>query len=224
MLPQGYSNYNEEDIYSEVPKTVQPYAAGELIEAFLQDGLNSANLVRYLAYLPADLELNKTLNSNAQHGATLLAAIGKLTHFPNKPDDMDQDFYNIRYSSTSSSNIGAGYTSLVHSIVSGYMRNTDEGNLRMVGHRRWILNPPLKQIGFGFASGNLGYGRYTAMQVFDRSRTEAFKYDFTAWPSQKAFPLECFSGRDPWSISLNPAIYDKSRVNEISMMLIRMAK
>jgi uncharacterized protein YkwD len=221
VLPQGYMNYDEKLVYEIFPSIIKPYAAGKLQSQFLKDALNSANLVRYMAYLPSDLVMSETLTNQAQHGATLLASIGQLTHYPYKPEDMSQEFYDLGYKCTTSSNLGAGYVSIVHSIVDGYMRDADNSNIDRVGHRRWVLNPPLKQVGFGFASGDKGYGRYTSMQVFDRSRAEAVNYDFTAWPSQKAFPLEYFSGNDPWSVSLDSNIYDNSKVEELSVKIIR---
>lgn len=199
--------------FTTLPSTTSPYSPGQLEEDYLRDALNMANFVRYLAHLPADLELDGSLNSKAQHGAVLLSAQGSLSHTPPKPADMEQAFYELGYSSTSSSNIGSGYLRLERSISHGYMRDQDPGNITRLGHRRWILNPPLKKLGFGEAGG------FMTMQVFDRSRSENVDYDYISWPAGGNFPVEFFRGDDPWSVTLNPAKYSSPIKSEIKVTI-----
>lgn len=199
--------------YSAAPQTSSPYSAGSLQESYLLEGLNMANFMRYLARLPHDLELDAGLNSKGQHGAVLLTAHGSLSHTPPKPADMAQAFYDIGYSSTSSSNIAVGFSELHSSISEGYMRDEDPGNITRLGHRRWILNPPLKKIGFGEASG------FMVMQVFDKSRSTAFDYNYIAWPAKGNFPTKFFKGNDPWSVTVNPAKYSQPVKAEVTVRL-----
>lgn len=202
-----------DSIYSSKPSTSSPYSAGSLQSDFLADGLKMANFVRYLANLPYDLELDSSLNTNGQYGAVLMAA-SSFSHTPSQPSDMASTFYSKGLSATKSSNIGWGYTDLETSIQNGYMRDDDTGNMNRVGHRRWIINPPLKKIGFGFAPGN-----YSLMKVFDTSRTETVSYDYVAWPAKGNFPIEFFDSNDPWSISLNTNKYSKPSLNSVSISL-----
>lgn len=199
--------------FASTPVTSAPYSTGSLQEEYLLDGLNMANFMRYLARLPHDLELDAGLNQKGQHGAVLLSAHGSLSHTPPKPADMGQSFYDIGYSSTSSSNIADGFSELHSSINAGYMRDEDPGNITRVGHRRWILNPPLKKIGFGEAGG------FMVMQVFDKSRAAAFDYDYIAWPAKGNFPIDFFKGNDPWSITLNPLKYSQPVKTELTVRL-----
>ncbi len=212
---------NTEKAIVETPIVSAPYAPGKLSAGFLGDGLRMANFMRYLANLPNDLVLSDALNNQAQYGAVLNAATGALNHYPEKPADMPQNFYDIGRSSTSSSNLAQSIFSLSNSVVS-YMDDSDPGNVSKVGHRRWILNPALKQIGFGLANG------YSTMQIMDASRTTAYDYDMVCWPSKGNFPVEYFSGvlstlykptafqkqsyaadagNQAWSVSLNPTKY-----------------
>ncbi len=188
-------------IYDSVPSVTATYTAGSVKQGFIDDGVKMANFARYLAFLPDDLVSDSALNTNGQYGAVLLAA-SSFSHTPSKPADMDTTFYNEGYSATSSSNIAAGFSTLHSSVQSGYMRDSDTGNMSLVGHRRWILNPQLKKVGFGFAGSS-----YSLMKVFDKSRTETFDYTYTAWPAEGYFPTEFFASTDPWSLTLNPKKY-----------------
>jgi hypothetical protein len=186
--------------YATTPSWTSPYVAGSLTPGFAADGLNILNFVRYVAGLPDDVVLDGTEQNKAMHGAVLLAA-STFSHTPPKPADMSQSFYDIGLSSTSKSNIGYGYTNLVAFQLS-CIDDDSAGNITRVGHRRWILNPPMAKTGMGFANGR------TTTYAFDRSRTEAVDYSFVAWPPAGVMPVELFGSTVPWSVSLNPAKYD----------------
>ncbi len=188
--------------YAVTPSVVAPYAPGELTNGFRADGANMINFGRYLAGLPYDVTLNGTRNTNGQYGSVLLRAIGYLDHTPDKPADMDDAFYSIGYSATSSSNIGGGYTTS-HSFQKGCLDDASASNLATVGHRRWLLNPRMLYSGIGYADG------YHTTYAFDQSRPVGdVDYDVIAWPSAGVFPVEFASRLTPWSITLNPARYD----------------
>jgi uncharacterized protein YkwD len=195
---------------------------GRLDEQFLLDGLKAVNFSRYLAGLPADVTLDEGLNHQAQHGAIVLANIGHLTHYPSKPDGMPEDFFQIGYKSTSSSNLAQGFRSLYDSVTYAYMDDGDPTNIDRVGHRRWILNPMLQKIGFGFADSKVG--PFSPMQVFDKSRPVKPSYDYIAFPSNGVMPLEVFESvynGFPWSISLNPEEYDLTNLFDVSIQVQR---
>ncbi len=185
--------------YTVTPSVTAPYATGTLAPAFIDDGLKTINFARYLAGLPSDVVTTPTLNSNAQYGAVLLAA-SEFSHTPPKPADMSQAFYDVGYASTSSSNIGWGYSD-IEGFQKGCLADSGASNIARVGHRRWLLNPPMKQTGIGYASTRL------TTYVFDSSRTETVGYDTIAWPAAGLFPVEFFGSNVPWSITLNPALY-----------------
>jgi uncharacterized protein YkwD len=185
--------------YAVTPSVSAPYAAGSLNAAFLQDGLNSINYARFLAGLPDDVVLDATYTNRAQHGAVLLAA-STFSHTPPKPAAMDQAFYDLGYGATSSSNIGWGHSSLAD-FNSACMDDSDTSNIDRLGHRRWLLYPPLKKTGMGYASTR------SDTFVFDSSRIGAVDYDSVKWPCAGYFPVELLDSSTAWSVQLNPAKY-----------------
>lgn len=185
--------------YTVAPSLTAPHTTGSLASGFLQDGLNSINYARYLAGLPDDTVLDPTYTDRAQHGAVLLA-VGDFAHSQPQPPTMSTDFYTIANNATNSSNIGSGYNSLWSFNVS-CMGDDDVSNIDQVGHRRWILNPPLLKTGMGMANSR------SDTWVFDWSRASAVDYDTVKWPSAGLFPVEMFGTDVPWSITLNPARY-----------------
>lgn len=200
--------------YMQTPSWKSPYSAGLLADSLVRDGVNMTNFIRFVAGLPDDVVADKELMKQAQHGALLMAVLGTITHSPTKPADMPADLYKIGAASAASSNLGMGYATVAESIHS-YMDDSDAGNISRLGHRRWILNPQMRQIAFGYVKKS-GYETYTTTQVFDRSRRENVQYDFTAWPTRDVFPVEFFDVKQAWSVTLNPEQYqvpDKRTVN-----------
>ncbi|MDR3248067.1 MAG: hypothetical protein LBT39_04705, partial [Treponema sp.] len=88
----------------------------------------------------------------------------------------------------------------------------DLSNITTVGHRRWILHPSLQKIGFGLAERDQTEGMhayYATMQITDTSNTtDKVSMDYVSWPAKGYFPVDVFSGDEPWSVSLNPKVYD----------------
>jgi uncharacterized protein YkwD len=185
--------------YAVAPALTAPYGAGSLAAGFLQDGLNAINYARYLAGLPDDVTLDAAYTDRAQHGAVLLA-VGSFAHSQAKPADMAQDFFDVANAATSSSNIGWGYPTL-GSFNNGCLDDSDASNIDRLGHRRWLLDPPLQMTGMGFADAR------SDTYVFDWSRAATVDYGAVAWPSAGLFPVEMFSASTAWSITLNPAKY-----------------
>lgn len=206
------------DPYLEKPSASYPYRVGKLEEAFINDGLNMTNFVRYLAGLPDDLETDYVLNNQAQYGAILLAATKTLSHQPQKPNDMSNNFYDLGYNATKGSNIASGIYSLSDAVI-GYMMDFGDANLENVGHRRWILNPQMKTIGFGYYEG------YSTMNVLNKDRSEVIDYDYITYPTEGNFPSDLLYadsfpyGSNPWSIILNPLVYDNDRLSNIKVQL-----
>ncbi len=203
--------------YDVEPSAKAPYNAGKVKAEYLQEALNCVNLIRFVAGLPGDIELDDTYVSYAQHGAVTLKAVDKLTHYPDKPSDMPQDFFNRGYTGTSSSNAGWGFSNIVKSLLA-YMEDSDQYNIEMVGHRQWLLNPPMKKIGFGY------YGDYTTTYVFDHSRVERIEYDYIAWPAKNYMPIDLIpAGNDSiyaWSVHLGDA-YDMPSIDNVTVTLTR---
>lgn len=96
---------------------------------------------------------------------------------------------------------------LGYHLVKSWMNDGDAYNIDRVGHRRWILNPPMEKTGFGWVYGS--HGTYAAMYAFD-NWYEPTDYYGVAWPAQN-MPVEFFGSSYPWSISMGKEV-DKSAV------------
>lgn len=186
--------------YTTAPRSRPPYAAGTLAAGFVDDGLDAMNYARYLAGVPADVVVDSTYASRAQRGAVLLVA-GGFSHLPARPAGMSTAFYNAGILGTSRGNIGWGQDSLWRFTFAG-LDDSAAGNLGQVGHRRWILNPEMAKTGLGYASTR------SDVVVFDQSRAGTYGYSSVKWPAEGLFPVQLLKPHTPWSITLNPALYD----------------
>jgi len=213
-----------QQIFDEKASYVYPYNAGTLNSAFINDGLLMTNFIRFLAYLNDNVQMLDDWNIKAQHAAALNMINDTLTHFPTKPSDMSDDFYELGAEGARTSNIYWGYDDLEKTIIR-YMSDSDRSNIDTVGHRRWIINPYMEYVGFGYAytEGSYFPNVYSAMKVFDNQHNTVWgkkgDFDFIAWPSQVAFPIEFFDDHDPWSVSLNHEVYDNTKIGDIKVTL-----
>ncbi len=201
------------------PSVTAPYAIGKLNDDYLQTGEDYLNYIRYSAHLPG-IEMTDELNEEAQYGAVVMSANNTLTHHPDKPADMSEDFFQKGSAATHSSNISCGtlgYMSLVRSVI-GCMNDRGANNLATVGHRRWLLNPSLKYVGFGYAeSADWGF---VATKVFDHSR-EYFDYNFISWPPSGNCLNEIISYDAPFTITLNPDKFQTPQDADIKITVTR---
>ena len=199
---------NIQTVYGGEPSSSAPHAAGSLSEEAAEAALAEVNFIRYLAGL-SPVEIDPSLQSLAQHGAVLMAAGGELSHSPEKPSDMDQAFYEQGAEAAASCNLimlNWFEEGILSEAVRQFASDDGEGNRYVLGHRRWLLYPGMKYTGFGLAQDADGRS-YAAMYVLDESSEDA-GYDMILWPSAGAFPAEYMNVETPWSVSLNPEIYD----------------
>jgi hypothetical protein len=156
-------------------------------------------------------------NDISQHGA-VLNAVSEFSHTPLKPADMDDLFYNKGYEATSTGNLAAGISPLSTAIIR-LIDDEDIYNIERIGHRRWFLDPSLYEVGLGFVENDDNYGFYSVIKVFnDLARTNV-DHERTMWPGETAFPIEFIDNTIPWSLSLNPSLYDNEKVDNIQVTL-----
>jgi len=205
-------------LFDEVPNCAAPYSLGKVKDSAIQVALNRLNALRRLAGLPA-VVADSELNTSAQYGAVLLATKGvSFGHYPPKPADMDETFYELGKAATSSSNLYGGVS--FSYAMDGFMDDSDGSNVSRLGHRRWQLNPTMGKVGFGYAEGPNTYRRYTVEKVFDRSGTGC-DYEFIGWPASGNFPSSMFEEHTAWSVTLNPNKYQIPVKSEIAVLLTR---
>ena len=203
--PLGFSGYN----MAQDPSTQAPYALGQVSDAALNAAVGRLNALRRLAGLEG-VSLDAELNRRCQYGAVLLAATGKLSHHPEQPADMDDDFYGWGLNAASCCNIYQGSGATLPQAVDAFFDDSDGGNVSMLGHRRWVLNPAMAKTGLGFSPSRFTYGatpyHFATLWAFDRS-APAQGYDFLAWPASGNFPADLFAGDQAWSVTVNPEKY-----------------
>ena len=178
---------------------------GDLSAQTKQKALAMLNNVRYIAGLNP-VALSDEYGKLAQAGTFADHAVGTLTHYPgtagSKPSDMSEDVWQMGIKGASSSNISWGAT-LLGAIRSGWMADDDAGNIPMMGHRRWCLNPTMGATGFGFT------GTYGAMYSIDWSGSGL--QGNVVWPAQ-VMPIEYFGPTFPWTISTGSEIANAASV------------
>jgi hypothetical protein len=213
--------------FAAAPSVQPPYKAGVLNSAYLEDGLRALNFFRFISGLPDDITLDPDLNDLAAHGAVLLAAEGHFAHEPDQPANMPDSFYERGFLSTRTANLYSSYgydEHILFASIKAYMEDSDVYNLPILGHRRWILNPPLKKTGMGLAE-NIMEGKYlysyAVTQVFDTSREEEVDYRYIPYPARGAFPVEVMLPRTAWSVIINPKIYAEPEYSRIKVTLTR---
>lgn len=213
-------------MFNEAPSSNSPYSAGSLNEKYLEQGLNAANFYRFISGMSGDLVLDQALNMQAQHGAVVVSTGGQLSHYPEQPADMPKDFFDKGSTSASSSNLHVtsnGKFNVLAGSIMGYMNDSDASNIDRVGHRRWILSPKLQRIGFGLAAhqeeDRTRY--YSAMQVFDKSRTQVTPYNYSLFPNQGDFPIEAFGALQAWSVQLNQNVFAEPELEKVQVEMIR---
>ena len=198
---------SDESPYAERPDP-ENFTLGSLTEAAQADALALTNFIRSLAGL-APVSLDPLYNLRAQAGALVLAANDALTHTPEQPAGMEDGLFEVGYAGTSMGNI-AKFNWMRPSIlidgVTYFARDDGDINLGGLGHRRWLLNPYMRSTGFGLANAATG-NSYVAMYAVDMDNANV-EWDCVTWPAGGAFPVELMRAELPWSISLNPEIYD----------------
>lgn len=194
--------------YVEEPVIDAPYAPGKLQELAKDEALEYLNFLRGIAELEPVVR-SEIYDYQCQHGAVLLAALDVVDHNAPQAPDMDQNFYDSAHLATTSSNIAQFHwmrPTMLREGVAYFVRDDGSRNLATVGHRRWVLNPYMNATGFGLANSHSGLS-YVAMYAHDQGRPEA-QWSEISWPAGGVFPVELMKWDLPWSVSLNPEIYD----------------
>jgi hypothetical protein len=168
--------------------------AGYVRQGALNDTLARINMFRWLVGLgPTGDDLAR--NSSAQQCAVLEAWYtwppGESPHSP--PQSSSQCWTQEGASAAGASNLAWGASHPAGSI-NQFME--DNGNLDTMGHRRWILNPPLDPVGIGFWSGGGTYGSGTCLMVFGSSGSGPSP-SWTALPNQGYTPIQLTQW--PWT-------------------------
>lgn len=147
------------------------------------------NAFRWLAGL-APVREDATQTAAAQACAVLVERNGQLSHTP----PMTWTCWStIGYQGTSSSNITGvrGFTMTVRDAIGGWIDDARDLS-HTLGHRRWMLYPPLSTVGYGQASG---YACLHILGATSNPRERAY----VAWPNPGPTPMGAMTRL--WSFS-----------------------
>lgn len=181
--------------YAQAPVTWRPFQEGRLSDTDLKEGLNALNSMRYIAGVGVkDVILCHYGNDYAQAGSLACCVNGSLSHNPAYIQGMDSTLWTYAKFGCQQSNLASGFKNVAHSVVLGYLYDTNERNISALGHRRWCLNPPMDVTGFGQVNN------FSAMYALANGYKNADNYG-VCWPAQN-MPLEYFPADTAWSISM----------------------
>lgn len=176
---------------------VAPYEAGKLSSTTSSNALAMLNLARFVAGIPADVTLSDHYGELAQAASLVNRVNNTLSHYPTQPAGMSDALYKLGSEGAAASNISMGRRNPAACVLEGYLPDSSSSNISTLGHRRWVLNPSMRQTGFGQVD------RYSAMYAHDTANSSASSsYYNVAWPAQN-MPIEMFHDNDPWSLSTN---------------------
>ena len=181
---------NVSDTYQKQPKINSPYESGKLSKETVDIGLKMFNFARYAVGIPNDVTSDEAYEKLAQDASLLMEVNNLMAHTGQpKPKNMNDKLYNSGVKGCSSCNLFSGVNN-IYDAVEGWIE--DNGNFTTIGHRRWIIHPPMKKTGFGKING------YAAMYCFDNSFGET-EYKNIPWPCRN-MPLE-FGTSKYWTLS-----------------------
>lgn len=176
--------------------------AGTTSHEFKEDVLARVRWFRAMAGVDTNITLNLESSRLAQEAALVVKANDDLSHEP--PESWDC-FTSEAFEGASHSNLSLGDYGVAS--IDGYIEDYGPDNYS-VGHRRWILNPGLIELG----TGDTDYSN--ALFVVNSNDKEAFttreEEGFVMWPPRGFVPRVTIFPR--WSISHTTANFSNATV------------
>jgi hypothetical protein len=183
-----------------VVTTPQPFtpsgmcSPGTLATGGITDTLVRINLFRWMAGL-GDVTDDATRNAGAQ-ACAVIQAWNNPSSLPNPhmPPGSATCYTMLGAQYAGLSNLAWG-TSTADS-VDLYMKDPGAGNAASIGHRRWVLYPPLGKVGIGFVSGGSnGYqGVAQCLAVIGDQSSTGPKPAWYSWPPAGYVPVQVTQG------------------------------
>ncbi|WP_339101611.1 Ig-like domain-containing protein [Candidatus Enterococcus clewellii] len=206
------------------------YTTGTFKPSTLENATAYINLLRESTGMPP-VSISQSRVSIAQHGAVGLASLRVIDHYIEtnytKPEGMTEQFWQEASKGARSSNLVRSVRSPIHGDLIPTLNDFSDmymfdygSNNQTVGHRRIILNPLYKTIGFGFAQLEVPEKReveYTGTLYAQRDSGNTVSDDsITTWPTETIFPVQNmrrYNNTLRWSVSFNSIGYDFDQKN-----------
>lgn len=209
-----------------------PYEQSVMSDKAQQTLLDFSNYQRWLAGLSSCSTGDSSVMEMAAKGAILSAASSVQGHYPPKPDDMDDDFYEIGYQGTGG-NLSYGHENTIKGGITAIRGLTDDvlnlsnkestsengqfyQGYNTPGHRNTFLQRGANHLTYGAANEIL-------LQYFEYAQSDPNKSGtFTetdnnqnayAWPSPGAFPCDEIDKDAVWTVYLNTDVINTGSKN-----------
>jgi hypothetical protein len=174
--------------------------AGTISDACREAVLRRIAYFREMAGLPGTLSLVPEWNARCQEAALMMSSNATLSHSPSASwlcYSADGD------DAAGKSNLALGYSTFSNAVTGWIL---DEG-LPAVGHRRWVLYPPLAQTGLGAVGSS---PKAYAMWVIGGSGPRPASPEWVAWPPSGYVPYTLVPRL--WSFSIPEADFHQTTV------------
>lgn len=186
-----------------------PRGQGSVQDRYLQ----RLKMYRYICDVPyEDVVWSKELEEYAQMAVLAFTLNNEASHGPKKPPQMSDEDYR-KAQRGAGGNIFGGLTEPA-ACVDGWIYDSQYGPFNALGHRRWCLNPSMRQTAFASKS-------HFAVMQFDGSRKNVPDWDYVAFPARGYMPTELnyMGGATAWSVSLNMAKYETPQVDLVQVTI-----
>jgi hypothetical protein len=182
-------------------------APGTTSEAYRAALVKRINYYRAMAGIPASIEFSTELNARAQQAAVMLSVNGHLSH---QADPEWTCFTSDAALALRRSNLFLGVYSC--QAIDGYMEDPGSTNFSLP-HRRWLLNPRVKQMGSGDVPPVLDWQAANVLWVMGpmSASRPLVRDSFVAWPPPGYVPYQVIFPR--WSFSYPWADFSAARVS-----------
>ena len=183
-------------------------APGALKPGAIEDTLTRIDMFRWLAGLDP-VENDPTFDVDAQACSTIAAFWDFMRPAnPHMPPEDSTCWSAQGQRGAGSSNISWGVRHPANSIDS-FIEDAGANNVDALGHRRWILNPPLGPVGVGYYEGGSNFGSASCLRVFGMTPGQASPA-WNAVPPPGFAPIEM--ARWTWSFQGSVAGISAARV------------
>ena len=205
MMPHDYS----EPFFSTMGSASAPYSEYLLTDNTKENIVSAANYFRWLEGLSGFASSTDDVWVRGAKGAVLtqrnVELTGSLSHYPNRPDDMDEAFFTEARRATETSNISYGYgtgQAAIPELLRGFIN--DEGYTTIPGHRDTFFT----RNGVSFAAGYAPLGavntvEYTGSPNPQGNSVAGNNEPAYAWPAPGVFPEEEIMPGCLWTVNLN---------------------
>lgn len=179
--------------YAQQPRLKAPFMQGQLSPDFVQRGLNALNVMRYIAGIGANVELNGEQAEICQVAALLCAISKTATGEPKPPVGMEKDVHKQALQVLSKSVVATGSESLDRATALELVPDAGKDAMGDVCRRRQLLNPALRQVAFGQV------GKFGVINTAGFMPEVPVSHGIVAWPAQNT-PLDYFDISVPLSL------------------------